>query len=61
MLELGPTGFSSKKIENFKTAEQATDFLIDQIVPGDFLLVKGSRRVAMDQIVKRIIYKGGPV
>ncbi len=55
------SGFSSKKIEHFKTAEQATDFLIDQIVPGDFLLVKGSRRVAMDQIVKRIINKGGPV
>lgn len=55
------SGFSSKKIEHFKTAEQATDFLIDQIVSGDFLLVKGSRRVAMDQIVKRIINKGGPV
>ena len=64
-LEIGrgaqEAGFPSKKSEHFKTAEQATDFLIDQIVPGDFLLVKGSRRVAMDKIVKQIINMGGPV
>ncbi len=47
-------GFPAEHIEHFKVAEEAAAFLAGQVVPGDLVLVKGSRRVAMDRIIRHI-------
>ena len=47
-------GFSRKKITHFESSEEAADFLVKQLAPGEFLLVKGSRGVHMDRIVQKI-------
>lgn len=44
-------GFPPEKIAHFEGSREAADFLVEELGRGDFLLVKGSRRVRMDQIV----------
>ena len=51
-------GFPAEQIEHFKAADEAAAFLTGQVVPGDLVLVKGSRGVTMDRIVRHITSRG---
>jgi UDP-N-acetylmuramoyl-tripeptide--D-alanyl-D-alanine ligase len=51
-------GFPPEKIIHFESSQEAADFLIEQLAPGEFLLVKGSRGVAMDRVVRRLEERG---
>lgn len=41
----------SARVCSFEGAPEAADYLLEQILPGDTILVKGSRAVGMDQVV----------
>ena len=45
-------GFPTEQITHFESSQEAADFLVQELGPGEFLLVKGSRGVRMDQIVQ---------
>ncbi|MFQ5928646.1 MAG: UDP-N-acetylmuramoyl-tripeptide--D-alanyl-D-alanine ligase [Acidobacteriota bacterium] len=47
-------GFSPEKIMHFKSSQEAAEFLVRHLGGGDFLLVKGSRRVQMERITQKI-------
>ncbi len=47
-------GMDSGRMHRFQDASQATECLVRELKDGDFLLVKGSRGIGMDQVVKRI-------
>lgn len=47
-------GLAAGKVCQFQDSSQAAEFLLDQIRPGDLLLVKGSRGVRMDRVIQRI-------
>jgi len=44
-----------------RSIEEAAEFLSDMVIPGDLLLVKGSRGVKMERIVEALLarYAGG--
>ena len=45
-------GFPPHKISHFESSEEAAEFLMEQLAPGEFLLVKGSRGVGMDRVIR---------
>lgn len=47
-------GFDRDKIFSFSEAEEATSWLKVSLQPGDFLLIKGSRGLALDRIVENL-------
>ncbi len=47
-------GLPAEKTARFENSGQAAEYVATQLKAGDFLLVKGSRGVAMDQIVATI-------
>jgi UDP-N-acetylmuramoyl-tripeptide--D-alanyl-D-alanine ligase len=47
-------GMPINAVEQFQTAEEAADFLMTVLEPGDAILVKGSRAVGMERIVSRL-------
>ena len=47
-------GFSPERMRYFETARQATDFCRDLLQPGDVVLVKGSRAVHLEELVKTL-------
>ncbi|MEE8348544.1 MAG: UDP-N-acetylmuramoyl-tripeptide--D-alanyl-D-alanine ligase [Acidobacteriota bacterium] len=51
-------GFPSEKIVHFESSREAAEFLADQLAPGEFLLVKGSRGVGMDRVIRRLEKRG---
>ena len=51
-------GFPREKITHFESSEEAAEFLIEQLAPGEFLLVKGSRGVGMDRVIRRLEERG---
>ncbi len=51
-------GFPAEKNSHFESSQEAADFLIEHLAPGEFLLVKGSRGVGMDRVVRRLEERG---
>ena len=47
-------GMDSERMRQFQDSRQAAEYLVHELKDGDFLLVKGSRGIGMDQVVKRI-------
>ncbi|RPI29023.1 MAG: UDP-N-acetylmuramoyl-tripeptide--D-alanyl-D-alanine ligase [Acidobacteria bacterium] len=47
-------GMPSARMQRFSDSRQAADYLATELKDGDFLLVKGSRGIGMDQVVARI-------
>jgi len=47
-------GMASERMRRFQDSRQAADYLAGELKDGDFLLVKGSRGIGMDQVVKKI-------
>ena len=47
-------GFPPEKISHFEDSQEAAEFLVKELGPGEFLLVKGSRGTRMDRIVREI-------
>jgi UDP-N-acetylmuramoyl-tripeptide--D-alanyl-D-alanine ligase len=47
-------GFPEEMITHFESSQEAAEFLSEQLAPGEFLLVKGSRGVAMDRIIRKL-------
>ncbi len=45
---------ATEKMQQFQDSGQAAEYLAQELKDGDFLLVKGSRGIGMDQVVKRI-------
>jgi UDP-N-acetylmuramoyl-tripeptide--D-alanyl-D-alanine ligase len=54
-------GLSRTHTKFFPSSEEAAKFLCDFVVPGDLLLVKGSRGVKMERIVEALAAKHGAV
>jgi len=48
-------GIPPARAKFFATPQEAAEFLVGFLVPGDLLLVKGSRGVKMEQIVETLI------
>jgi UDP-N-acetylmuramoyl-tripeptide--D-alanyl-D-alanine ligase len=48
-------GIPPARAKFFTTPQEAAEFLVGFVVPGDLLLVKGSRGVKMEQIVETLI------
>jgi UDP-N-acetylmuramoyl-tripeptide--D-alanyl-D-alanine ligase len=53
-------GVAREKAKFFATPDEAANFLMDFVKPGDLLLVKGSRSVKMERIVAALIGKFAP-
>jgi len=51
-------GFPQKMIAHFGSSQEAAEFLIEQLAPGEFLLVKGSRGVGMDRVIRLFEERG---
>ncbi|MEE2822035.1 MAG: UDP-N-acetylmuramoyl-tripeptide--D-alanyl-D-alanine ligase [Acidobacteriota bacterium] len=51
-------GFPAERIIHFESSQEAAEFLIGELHPGEFLLVKGSRGVGMDRVVRRLKERG---
>jgi len=47
-------GMAPERMRQFTDSRQAAEYLVDELKDGDFLLVKGSRGIGMDEVVKRI-------
>ncbi len=47
-------GFPPENISHFEDSQEAAEFLVKELGPGEFLLVKGSRGTRMDRIVREI-------
>jgi UDP-N-acetylmuramoyl-tripeptide--D-alanyl-D-alanine ligase len=47
-------GLAPERMRQFEDSGQAAEYLVHELKDGDFLLIKGSRGMAMDQVVKRI-------
>jgi UDP-N-acetylmuramoyl-tripeptide--D-alanyl-D-alanine ligase len=47
-------GFPPEKISHFEDSQEAAEFLVKELGPGEFLLVKGSRGTRMDRIIREI-------
>ena len=47
-------GFPPEKITHFEDSQEAAEFLVKELGPGEFLLVKGSRGTRMDRIVQEM-------
>ncbi|MFB3902473.1 MAG: UDP-N-acetylmuramoyl-tripeptide--D-alanyl-D-alanine ligase [Acidobacteriota bacterium] len=47
-------GMAPERMRRFQDSGQAAEYLAQELKDGDFLLVKGSRGIGMDQVVKRI-------
>jgi UDP-N-acetylmuramoyl-tripeptide--D-alanyl-D-alanine ligase len=47
-------GMTSGRVHHFWNSSQAADFLATELTEGDFLLVKGSRGIGMDRVVRKI-------
>ena len=47
-------GFPPEKITHFENSQEAAEFLVKELGPGEFLLVKGSRGTRMDRIIREI-------
>ena len=47
-------GFPPEKITHFEDSQEAAQFLVKELGPGEFLLVKGSRGTRMDRIVQEM-------
>ncbi len=47
-------GFPPEKITHFEDSQEAAGFLVKEVGPGEFLLVKGSRGTRMDRIIREI-------
>ncbi len=52
-------GLPGAAVCSFDSAEDATGFLLEAIQPGDAVLVKGSRAVGMERIVRRLQEEAG--
>jgi UDP-N-acetylmuramoyl-tripeptide--D-alanyl-D-alanine ligase len=48
-------GLPKAQTRFFPSAEEAAEFLSDMVIPGDLLLVKGSRGVKMERIVEALL------
>jgi len=48
-------GFSSENLKHFDTAEQAGKYLSSIIEPGDSVLLKGSRLMALEKILEELV------
>lgn len=53
--EARKTGFPPGQSSQFDDIEKAADFIKNLIKPGDVLLIKGSRAMKMEKIVKKIM------
>ena len=53
--EVRKSGFDREKIFEFDRAEEAGRILQEKLEPGDIILVKGSRAMKMEKIVKEIM------
>ncbi|HSR66629.1 MAG TPA: UDP-N-acetylmuramoyl-tripeptide--D-alanyl-D-alanine ligase [Acidobacteriota bacterium] len=47
-------GMEVGRVRHFEDADSAADFLLDQVLPGDFLLVKGSRGVGLEAVIEKL-------
>ncbi len=47
-------GFPAEKISHFESSREAAEFLMEELAPAEFLLVKGSRGVGMDRVIRRL-------
>jgi len=52
-------GISREHLRFFASSEEAAEFLVGLLQPGDLLLVKGSRGVQMERIVEALLAKHG--
>ena len=52
-------GFSPEQITHFEGSQEAAEFLVKELAPGEFLLVKGSRGTRMDRIIREIERRRG--
>jgi len=50
-------GVPRSQTKFFASSEEAANFLLDFVIPGDLLLVKGSRGVKMEHIVEALVTK----
>jgi UDP-N-acetylmuramoyl-tripeptide--D-alanyl-D-alanine ligase len=50
-------GVRKSQTKFFASSEEAANFLLDLVTPGDLLLVKGSRGVKMERIVEALVTK----
>jgi UDP-N-acetylmuramoyl-tripeptide--D-alanyl-D-alanine ligase len=48
-------GMPPDKVHSFESREEAAAFLLEILEPGDVVLVKGSRAMRMEEIVKAIM------
>jgi len=48
------SGFDSKKVAGFNEKDSAAVFLADIIKPGDSVLLKGSRRLKLEEIIRKV-------
>ena len=51
-------GFPVGMITHFESSQEAAEFLIEQLAPGEFLFVKGSRGVGMDRVIRMFEKRG---
>jgi UDP-N-acetylmuramoyl-tripeptide--D-alanyl-D-alanine ligase len=52
-------GLPRTRTKFLASSEDAAKFLSDFVVPGDLLLVKGSRGVKMERIVEELVARHG--
>jgi UDP-N-acetylmuramoyl-tripeptide--D-alanyl-D-alanine ligase len=52
------TGMDKDQIVSFENADQASEFVISLLEPGDLVLVKGSRGIRTDKIVESLKKRG---
>jgi len=52
-------GFPPEQITHFEGSQEAAEFLVKELAPGEFLLVKGSRGTRMDRILREIERRRG--
>lgn len=51
-------GFPREKITHFESSQEAAEFLVGQLAPGEFLLVKGSRGIGMNRVISTLKKRG---
>jgi len=52
VIEVGDNQYSAAK--NFASTEEATEFLLKEVKPGDIILIKASRTIRLDKIAESL-------